>query len=165
MNPTAGKSIFFSVKAAASVLGANVNMIQPTFDAQYYHVSPRWHKNVLAFHFMATTITGYGGKEVAAVRARVHRRRERHSRIRFLQHHADRLPAEQRERQRAESGRQPANTECAGQRILRDDERRPGNSDLSDHHARAATRTLFSISSTGFRSSGRSRWCRSSTPA
>ena len=46
------------------MLGANVNSIQPTFDGQYYHASPRWHKNVLAFHFMATTITGYGGKEV-----------------------------------------------------------------------------------------------------
>jgi outer membrane protein insertion porin family len=45
------------------VLGANVNVIQPTFDAQYYHVSPRWHKNVLAFHFTATTVMGYGGKD------------------------------------------------------------------------------------------------------
>jgi outer membrane protein insertion porin family len=63
MNPTAGKSIFFSIKASGSVLGANVNSIQPTFDAQYYHVSPRWRKNVLAFHFMATTVTGFGGKD------------------------------------------------------------------------------------------------------
>ena len=61
-NPTAGKSIYFSVKASASILGANVNIIQPTFDGQYYHASPRWHKNVLAFHFTATTVTGYGGK-------------------------------------------------------------------------------------------------------
>jgi outer membrane protein insertion porin family len=64
MNPTAGRSIFFSVKASGSILGANVNSIQPTFDGQYYHVSPRWHKNVLAFHLMATTVTGYGGKEI-----------------------------------------------------------------------------------------------------
>jgi outer membrane protein insertion porin family len=61
-NPTAGKSIFFSIKASGSVLGANVNTIQPTFDGQYYHASPRWHKNVLAFHLLATTVTGYGGK-------------------------------------------------------------------------------------------------------
>jgi outer membrane protein insertion porin family len=61
-NPTAGKSIFFSIKASGSVLGANVNTIQPTFDGQYYHPSPRWHKNVLAFHLLATTVTGYGGK-------------------------------------------------------------------------------------------------------
>jgi outer membrane protein insertion porin family len=63
-NPTAGTSIFFSIKAAASVLGANVNIINPTFDAQYYHVSPRWHRNVLAFHLLATTATGFGGKEI-----------------------------------------------------------------------------------------------------
>ncbi len=63
MDPTAGKSIFFSVKAAASVLGSNVNILQPTFDGQYYHVSPRWHRNVLAFHLLASTITGFGGKE------------------------------------------------------------------------------------------------------
>jgi outer membrane protein insertion porin family len=44
------------------VLGANVNTIQPTFDGQYFHASPRWRKNVLAFHFLATTITGFGGK-------------------------------------------------------------------------------------------------------
>jgi outer membrane protein insertion porin family len=61
-NPTAGKSIFFSLKASGSVLGANVNTIQPTFNAEYYHVSPRFHKNVLAFHLLATTVTGYGGK-------------------------------------------------------------------------------------------------------
>jgi outer membrane protein insertion porin family len=61
-NPTSGRSIFFSIKAAGSVLGANVNIIQPTFDGQYYHPSPKWRRNTLAFHFLATTITGYGGK-------------------------------------------------------------------------------------------------------
>ncbi len=64
LNPTAGKSIFFSVMASGSVLGANVNIIRPTFDMQYFHVSPRWHKNVLAFHLLASTVTGYGGKEI-----------------------------------------------------------------------------------------------------
>jgi len=62
LNPTAGRSIFFTVKASASILGANVNTIQPTFDGQYYHVSPKWRRNVMAFHLLATTITGYGGK-------------------------------------------------------------------------------------------------------
>ncbi len=61
-NPTGGKSIFFSTQLAGSVLGANVNSIRPTFDGQYYHVSPHWHKNVLAFHLTATTLFGYGGK-------------------------------------------------------------------------------------------------------
>ncbi len=61
-NPTAGKSIFFSIQAAGSVLGANVNEIHPTFDGQYYHASPRWRKNVFAFHLTAQTLFGYGGK-------------------------------------------------------------------------------------------------------
>jgi outer membrane protein insertion porin family len=52
-----------SFKASGSVLGANVNVLQPTFDGQYYHASPRWHKNVLAFHLTATTVRGYGGKD------------------------------------------------------------------------------------------------------
>jgi outer membrane protein insertion porin family len=62
LNPTGGKSIFFSIQAAGSVLGANVNSIHPTFDGQYYHISPKWHKNVLAFHLTLSTIFGYGGK-------------------------------------------------------------------------------------------------------
>jgi len=64
LNPTAGASIFASVEATASVLGANVNMIKPTFDLQYYHYSPRWHRNTLAFHMLASTEFGYGGKVV-----------------------------------------------------------------------------------------------------
>ena len=61
-NPTGGMSIFASIQASGSILGANVNTIRPTFDGQYYHVSPRWRKNVLAFHFSASTLLGYGGK-------------------------------------------------------------------------------------------------------
>ena len=61
-NPSAGASIFASIQASGSVLGANVNTIRPTFDLQYYHASPRWRKNVLAFHFTASTLFGYGGK-------------------------------------------------------------------------------------------------------
>ncbi len=61
-NPTGGMSIFASIQASASILGANVNNIRPTFDGQYYRVSPRWRKNVLAFHLTASTLFGYGGK-------------------------------------------------------------------------------------------------------
>ena len=61
-NPTAGKSIFASVEFAGSILGGNVNTIRPTFDGQYYHVSPKFKRNVLAFHLLASSITGYGGK-------------------------------------------------------------------------------------------------------
>jgi len=63
MNPTAGKSIFISMKASASVLGANVNVLQPTIDIQYYHPSPKWRRNVLAFHLLGSFVAGYGGKE------------------------------------------------------------------------------------------------------
>jgi outer membrane protein insertion porin family len=62
LNPSAGRSIFFSMQLAGSVLGANVNTLRPTFDGQYYHASPRWRKNVLAFHLSASTMLGYGGK-------------------------------------------------------------------------------------------------------
>jgi outer membrane protein insertion porin family len=64
LNPTAGKSIFASIELAGSVLGANVNMIKPTFDMQYYHRSPRWQKNVIAVHLLGSTEFGYGGKVV-----------------------------------------------------------------------------------------------------
>jgi hypothetical protein len=50
LNPSAGKSIFFSIQASGSILGANVNTIHPTFDGQYYHISPRWRKNIIAVH-------------------------------------------------------------------------------------------------------------------
>ena len=62
LNPSAGKSIFFSIQASGSVLGANVNTIHPTFDGQYYHISPHWRKNIIAVHLSAQTILGYGGK-------------------------------------------------------------------------------------------------------
>ena len=64
LNPTAGKSIFASIEVSGSVLGANVNMIKPTFDMQYYHTSPRWHRNVIAFHLLGSTEFGYGGKVI-----------------------------------------------------------------------------------------------------
>jgi len=64
LNPTAGASIFASVELDGSVLGANVNMVKPTIDIQYYHRSPRWQRNVLAFHFLGSTELGYGGKVV-----------------------------------------------------------------------------------------------------
>jgi outer membrane protein insertion porin family len=64
LNPTGGKSIFASVEFDGSVLGANVNMIKPTIDVQYYHRSPKWHRNIIAFHAMGSTEFGYGGKVV-----------------------------------------------------------------------------------------------------
>ncbi len=64
LTPTAGKSIFFSVDFAGSFLGGTVNTVRPSFDGQYYHYSPKWHKNVLAFHLLTSTYFGYGGKVI-----------------------------------------------------------------------------------------------------
>jgi outer membrane protein insertion porin family len=64
LNPTAGKSLFFSVDGAASILGGNVNTIKPAMDLKYFHVSPLNKKHVLAFHLSADIETGYGGKEI-----------------------------------------------------------------------------------------------------
>ncbi len=59
LNPTGGKSIFFSTELAG--LGGNVETIRPVFDLQYYKISPRWHKNVIAFHVTGSTYFGYNG--------------------------------------------------------------------------------------------------------
>jgi outer membrane protein insertion porin family len=64
ITPTGGRSLFISFDYAGSVLGGNVNTLRPTIDAKYFHTAP-WHRsNILAFHVMASSITGYGGKYV-----------------------------------------------------------------------------------------------------
>ncbi len=64
INPTGGHSIFFSFGVAGSVLGGNVNIIQPTAEYKVFHPAP-WHKtHILAFHARTSLISGYGGKLV-----------------------------------------------------------------------------------------------------
>jgi outer membrane protein insertion porin family len=61
LEPHYGKSLYAAVQFAGSVLGGNVNSITPTVDFKYYH--PINHgRNTLAFHALATSISGYGGK-------------------------------------------------------------------------------------------------------
>jgi outer membrane protein insertion porin family len=62
INPTGGKSLYVSTGFSGSVLGGNVNTIQPSVDTKYFHVDPLHKKNVLAFHVLATMTTGYGGR-------------------------------------------------------------------------------------------------------
>jgi outer membrane protein insertion porin family len=62
INPTGGRSLFISTGFAGSILGGNVNTVQQSVDAKYFHVDPFHKKNVLAFHLLATMTTGYGGK-------------------------------------------------------------------------------------------------------
>jgi len=64
MNPTGGRSIFFSAGFAGSALGGNVNTVRPAVDVKYYHTSPLNRNHIMAFHAAGWVITGYGGKEV-----------------------------------------------------------------------------------------------------
>jgi len=64
ITPSSGKSIFFSVATAGSVLGGNVNTIRPVIDFKYFKPSPLNKKHVLAFHAMTNIISGYGGKAI-----------------------------------------------------------------------------------------------------
>ena len=66
INPTGGHSIYLGVGFAATFLGGNVNLITPSADLKYFHLSPigRKHGNVLAFHLLATLSTGFNGKNV-----------------------------------------------------------------------------------------------------
>ena len=61
LSPTAGKSLFFSVNFAGSILGGTVNTVRPTLDAKYFHVSPLNKKHVIAMHAMTSLLAGYGG--------------------------------------------------------------------------------------------------------
>lgn len=62
INPHRGKSISASVGISGSILGGNVDTISPSFDFKYYHHAPFHPSNTLAFHFEASTISGYDGK-------------------------------------------------------------------------------------------------------
>ena len=64
ITPSQGRSIYASVAFSGSVLGGNVNTIQPAFDFKYFKRAP-WHKtHILAFHATTSIISGYGGKEI-----------------------------------------------------------------------------------------------------
>ena len=59
MNPTRGKSLFYSFKLEG--LGGNVRAISNVVEAKYFHQT--YHKrNVLAFHFVGSFVSGYNGR-------------------------------------------------------------------------------------------------------
>ena len=61
MNPTGGKSLFYSFKLEG--LGGNVKAATNVVEAKYFR--PINHKrNVLAFHFVGAFATGYGNRVV-----------------------------------------------------------------------------------------------------
>lgn len=61
ITPTAGKSIFISTTFAGSVLGGNVNMIEPTIDMKYFRKGFKTG-HVIGMHGLGRFLTGYGGK-------------------------------------------------------------------------------------------------------
>ena len=63
MNPTHGKSLFYSFSFEGGPLGGNVRAITNVLEAKYFR--PNYHnRNVLAFHFVSSFATGYGGREL-----------------------------------------------------------------------------------------------------
>jgi outer membrane protein insertion porin family len=63
VNPTRGKSFYYGASFQGGPLGGNVNTISNNFEMTYFH--PTYHRrNVIAFHFKSSMITGYGGNEV-----------------------------------------------------------------------------------------------------
>jgi outer membrane protein insertion porin family len=61
ISPTAGRELFFSLAFSGTELGGNVNTIQPTFDAKYFHAGLK-KGHVIGMHLQARMIVGYGGK-------------------------------------------------------------------------------------------------------
>ncbi|HUP03107.1 MAG TPA: outer membrane protein assembly factor BamA [Bryobacteraceae bacterium] len=60
--PRTGHLLFFSLDVAGTFLGGNVNTVRPTIEYKYFHPSPIDKNHVLAFHFMASSVSGYGGR-------------------------------------------------------------------------------------------------------
>ena len=58
INPTGGKSLFYSFKIEG--LGGNVKALSNVVEAKYFHPINR-KRNVLAFHFVGSFVTGYNG--------------------------------------------------------------------------------------------------------
>ena len=61
IEPTGGKSIFFSLGFAGTALGGNVNTLEPQLDLKYFHRGFR-NGHVVGMHFLGKVLTGYGGK-------------------------------------------------------------------------------------------------------
>jgi outer membrane protein insertion porin family len=63
VNPTSGKSIFFSSSFEGGPIGGNVNTVSEIVEAKYFR--PHYHKrNVIAVRLLGAFETGYGGKVI-----------------------------------------------------------------------------------------------------
>src|SRR5262249_12643053 len=61
ITPTQGRSISASLSFAGSVLGGNMNQIEPTLDVRYFRKGLK-KNHVIGMHFLGQHVTGYGGK-------------------------------------------------------------------------------------------------------
>ena len=61
ITPTAGKALSASVQFSGSILGGNVNQIEPQIDAKYFRKGLS-AKHVIGMHFSGRFLTGFGGK-------------------------------------------------------------------------------------------------------
>jgi outer membrane protein insertion porin family len=61
ITPTRGTSIFFSTAVAGSVLGGNVNMIEPTLDFKHFRAG-FWRGHVIGMHLLGRFVSGYSGR-------------------------------------------------------------------------------------------------------
>jgi outer membrane protein insertion porin family len=62
INPTGGKSYYYSLAFSGGPLGGNVKSITNVFDWKYFHPINK-RRNVLSFHATGAFTTGYGGGE------------------------------------------------------------------------------------------------------
>jgi outer membrane protein insertion porin family len=62
INPTGGKSYYYSLAFSGGPLGGNVKSITNVFDWKYFHPVNK-KRNVLSFHATGAFTTGYGGGE------------------------------------------------------------------------------------------------------
>jgi outer membrane protein insertion porin family len=63
INPTAGRSFFFSMGFAGGPLAGNVNSITPTVEYKRF-IAVHKKRNVIGYRFLGAFTSGYGGKEV-----------------------------------------------------------------------------------------------------
>jgi outer membrane protein insertion porin family len=61
ITPSRGKSLFMSTTFAGSVLGGNVNMIEPTIEAKYFR-SGFMRGHVIGGRFLGRFVSGFGGR-------------------------------------------------------------------------------------------------------
>ena len=62
LNPTGGRSLSVAMAFASSKMGGNVNLVQPTISATYFHPAPLHKSHILGFRLMSSFVSGYGGK-------------------------------------------------------------------------------------------------------